>query len=748
MRLPSVKLNLGYLYLIAKGAVIVSVIGVIALTILTRGAMRELPTDLRAMTMEGARPQVYDRHGVALSVTYQNRWNAHDQKALHRMPALMQSAMILAEDKRFYEHSGMDWRARFHAVLQNVLALDGVRGASTISEQAVRMIHSRPRTVWSRWVEGWEAAELERRFDKASILEFYLNQVPYAAQRRGVQQAARYYFDRDVSTLSEKEMFVLAVLVRAPSRFDLYKDPDRINGRLAVLLDRAQKEQLIEDSKWVQNQPLVVQRPNAPVDASHFIRYVLTLVNSETHFEQRTQVPTTLDASLQQTAAELLNTRLKTLKDSNVHNAGMLVIDHQTNEILAWAVGDNSDQRDVAFDAVRTKRQPGSTLKPFVYAAAIEKGWTAATMIDDSPLKEGVGRGVHEYRNYSNQFYGPISLRSALGNSLNIPAVKAAKFVGLNPLLNKFHQLGLTELDLRSVDYGNGIALGNGEVSLLSMANAYATLARNGQQAPLKVRMGKYGGQLKKPVFSPEVSSLVAHILSDPDARALEFGRGGVLNLPVQTAIKTGTSTDYRDAWVFGFNHRYLIGIWMGNLDNQPMDNVTGSRGPALVLRSMFFELNKHERGRPLYLSPRLVRKEVCIYSVQSDSVCRAKSEYFIKPSQATESLESSKPGQQANSKGHASNSLEPALKYQITQPLNKSQLAFDPRIPVDLQQLKFELNTVEGIDRVEWEVNESSLGDSEYWSIERGDHILTAKLFTFAEPSNPIELSSTFSVK
>lgn len=699
--------------IIAWGSAFFLIIGGFVLAFFTANDMRELPDDLAVLTNASIKPQLLDREGNALTITYSNRWNAHDRKSLHQIPPFLKRAFVLAEDKRFHEHTGVDWAARLNAVVQNMLALKGVRGASTISEQVVRMIHQRPRSFWSRWVEGWEAQKLEAKFDKTTILEFYLNQVPYAAQRRGVQQAARYYFDRDVTTLSEKEMLALAVLVRAPSRFDLYKSTERIEGRLNTLLDRAVATGLVEDQAQVTSEVLQVQRSQPLLDVSHFASHIYSRANTNTH-----QIKTTLNSNYQNLAQELLNERLASLRKRHVQNAAMLVLDHQTDEILVWAVGNNESQEGSAYDTVLVKRQPGSTLKPFVYASALEKGWSAATMIDDSPLQEGVGRGVHRYRNYSNTFHGRVSLRTALGNSLNIPAIKAAQYVGVEPLMDKLNKLGIHDLSLRSVDYGNGIALGNGEISLYSLVGAYATLARQGIYRPMKTRASREMTNGAS-VFSAEISSIIGNILADSDARALEFGRGGTLHLPVQTAVKTGTSNDYRDAWVVGYNHRYVVGVWMGNLNNEPMDKVTGAAGPALVLRSMFAELSRNSKTEPLFISRKLVSHTVCIDSgLVANNGCATRREWFRpENSPQTKPIEA-----EANS-------------YAIAQPIDQMLVARDPRIPDESEALEFKLNDDDGVRKVDWFLNDkliaSTASANYFWPLQDGEHVVMARVFS-----------------
>ena len=242
------------------------------LSLAVRADLRPLPADLRPQALEYRRPQFLDRHGIPLSVTYDNPWNVHEWLSLHEIPELLQEAFLASEDRRFFRHHGVDWLARVHALLQNLAALKGVRGASTITEQVVRILHPRPRTVWSRLLEGIEAARLEEKFEKPEILEFYLNQVPYGQQRRGVLQAARLYFDRDPDTLNEEEMLTLAVLVRAPARLGREggRQLAKPLARLRDVLSRSGKLAKSAGKKWVSTIPLTEAR--LPVEAGHFLR--------------------------------------------------------------------------------------------------------------------------------------------------------------------------------------------------------------------------------------------------------------------------------------------------------------------------------------------------------------------------------------------------------------------------------------------------------------------------------------------
>jgi penicillin-binding protein 1C len=684
--------------------------------------------------------QVVDRRGISLNMTYQNRWNVNDNLPLYEMPELLKSAFVISEDKRYYRHGGVDWRARLHALVQNITSFSVVRGASTITEQVIRMLHPRPRTVWSRWLEGFEAASLERRFSKDDIFEFYLNQVPYASKRRGMVQAARHYFNRDLDTLSPREMLALTVLVRAPSHMDLFKDTDRIRKPLRNLAGRMVEARLItpDECQEIIKGKIALMPSSPPVPASHFVRYVEE--SSEEDTERPRMIVSTLDSSLQHAVQEILDTRINDLNKRNVSHGAVLVVDNKTAEVLAWVNrgggGFNPDKPSSYIDAVTTPRQPGSTLKPFLYAMALENGWTAATIIEDTPLVSPVSTGLHEYRNYSRQHYGAIRLREALGNSLNIPAVRTVGFVGIEEFLRRLHEAGLKSLDRHPVHYGEGIALGNGEVSLYELVRAYAIFARKGLLKSLVIDTEDLTPDVEKRVFSEEVVSVISNILSDPDARILEFGNGGLLKFPVQTAVKTGTSTDYRDAWSVGYNDNYTIGVWMGNMDRTATLNVTGSTGPALVLRAVFNELNRNQETRPLFLSSRLSSTHVCsVTGFLASAECPSVEEWFLPdtlPKSHCTVHMSANDQQEAVAEHHGERSGE---SIRLIQPTQGLYLAMDPRIPDELEQFAFVLPGNISAERVDWIVDDVVSGNTSgtnrfLWRLSKGTHTVFAKVW------------------
>lgn len=686
----------------------------------TTANLRDLPDDFDALVGEIERAQITDRYGSPLSVTYTNHWNVHDREDIYAMPEFLKTAFVYAEDKRFYEHSGQDWIARTSALFQNLAAMKSVRGASTISEQVVRMIHPRPRTLWSRWMEGWEAERLENRHSKARILEFYLNQVPFAENRRGVAQAARYYFNRDVVTLSRHEVLALAALVRAPSRLDPWHgNVDLLNQAIQRLASRLEGAGELPDHMIDLTRPLKLQRSPPLINASHFVRWVRL---QSDHNEPYTE--TSIDGRLQNRVGALLETRLSRLGHLNVNNAAALVADHQSGHILVWAVAAGDEQTDGYFiDSVRAPRQPGSALKPFLYGLALERGWTAATEIDDSPITTMIGHGLHSYTNYSQTFYGPVTLRQALGNSLNIPAVRTAHFTGVGRYMDTLHQLGLGSLDREQEFYGHGLALGNGEVTLLEMVHAYGALANRGVYRDFAWHLEGPEVSETRRVYSPEIASLIGNILSDPRARRPEFD-GGLLDFANETAVKTGTSSDYRDSWAFGFNDRYVAGVWMGNLDQKPMHNVTGSIGPALVLRATFDLLNLGRETQPLWLSPKLEIDQICRREISTlvdeSKTCTQYEEYFV-----AGTVDFDKVALQ----GTLANTDQRPIK--LAQPTDGLHMAMDPRIPADKQAFEFVLQGVQDTDLVEWRFGNgdvvNSSGERYLWPLQPGQHSLRA---------------------
>ncbi|MEQ1440337.1 transglycosylase domain-containing protein [Fontimonas sp. SYSU GA230001] len=659
-------------------------VGLLALLLATLIAQRPLP-DRLAPPDQGAAPPILDRSGELLPLRHDGDWNPA-RLPLERIPPLLRAAVVGAEDRRFWTHHGVDWRARAAAVWQNLRAGRSLRGASTISEQVVRLLHPRPRTLWSRWVEGFEALRLEARYSKPEILEFYLNQVPYGANRRGVAQAAQYYFGRSLDTLAPAETLALAVLLRAPSRL-ARGEPAQLAAGVTRLADHLVEQGVLPANAVDAVPALVLARAPADLRAVHFAAAVRARA-ARLGLPLREPLRSSLDAALQADAARFLEERVRDLRGEGAAQGALLVVDLDDNRVRAWVVADPRHPDTVGIDAVTAPRQPGSTLKPLLYALAFEHGWGPDTRVADAPLAERVNHGLHEYRNYSRIHYGELSVREALGNSLNIPAVKALQFVGAGSFLERLRALGVTSLDRGAAIYGDGLALGNGELTLYELVQAYSALAREGRWLPLTLFEDGREPRVERAVIAATAARAINDILSDPAARRLEFGDGGVLRYPALTAVKTGTSSDYRDAWTLAYNGQYLVGVWIGDLSGRATDGVSGARGPALLARSLLARLGE---AAPV----RAERPDVPALAAAED----------------------------------------PRLpqRPQLVQPYDGLQLARDPRIPDVLEAIEFELAWAQPAQRVRWYVDGRLAGESREprwpWPLVRGEHVLYASV-------------------
>jgi penicillin-binding protein 1C len=671
--------------------------------------------------------QFLARNGTPLNRTLAGRFNRTDTLPLWRIPHLLRAAFIASEDKRYWQHGGADWQARFAALWANLRAGHVVRGASTIGEQAARVLHPRPRTYWSHWIAGLDSGRLLKRFGHAEVLKFYLNQVPYGGQRRGIVSAARYYFGHDPGALDPAEQLALAVLVRSPGRYDPRRHPRTLRKAVNELATRMLGRAAIakDDYNAILHAPIVPDRTPLTVAAGPFVVYA-------SHQARAlglggASVRTTLDPELERFVQRTLRARLKTLASRGARNAAALVVDNSTGDVLAWAVAPKGKAYDN--DPVLAPRQPGSALKPFVYGLAMTRlGWQPDTVIQDKPLAEPIGSGVHRYRNYSGRHHGRVSLRYALANSLNIPAVKTAQAVGVPSIINLLQRLGFSTFTKSADFYGPAIVLGDGAVSLFDLVQAYASLARHGRFLPLRV-LARSPEPPPRQAMSPAVTSLLADILSDPDARAAEFGSNSILDLPYPTAVKTGTSSDYRDSWTMGFDNRYTVGIWMGRLGGGSMDRVTGSIGPASVLRRIFAHLRARAPYAGLWRSPKLAHVTTCEWI--GSAPCVKRTDWHLPDGERVD--------------------VHPRRKITFARPLPGETLAIDPRLPAGSQRYTFQLATGGAhVVKVQWRIDAASYATTptthEQWQIVPGEHRVSARVWigTRKQPLNvgPVHFS------
>jgi penicillin-binding protein 1C len=514
-----------------------------------------------------------DRHGAAMQevrVDFSRRQG--EWLPLAAMPPLLKEAVLAAEDKRFYEHGGVDGRALAKALWQNFKGKNR-RGASTLTMQLAGFLQPElasgaRKGVWGKARQMAAAWRLERRLSKDQILEAYLNLAPFRGEVRGVAAASAMLFGKGVPALNRDESLLLAALLPAPQAA-----PDRVAARACRYARAAAGS---DGCVRLQRRLAQILPAQAELPATDFAPHLaarLTLRPGE-------RIRTTLDLALQRRAEAVLESQLSQLAGADVEDGAVLVLDNASGEVLAY-VGSRRQARQHHVDGVQALRQAGSTLKPFLYALAIERQWlTAASTLDDSPVSIDTPSGQYMPQNYDHRFKGYVSVRGALAGSLNVPAVRTLLLSGIEPFHERLLQLGLP-LKEDAPFYGYALALGSPEVSLWSLTNAYRALANGGRHSGARLLPG--APEKSEAVFDPAASFIVGDILADRAARSVTFGLENPLATPFWSAVKTGTSKDMRDNWCIGFTPRFTVGVWVGNFDGRPMRGVSGVTGAAPV---------------------------------------------------------------------------------------------------------------------------------------------------------------------
>ncbi|TNF24748.1 MAG: hypothetical protein EP319_17685 [Deltaproteobacteria bacterium] len=662
---------------------------VLFVALLIGGTLFEINEDEIKLELPSLQRTVFlDREGEVLSRKYLGQWN-HFPYSISDFPTVLIDALITSEDQRFNSHNGIDLRSKARAVWQNIKRGGIYQGGSTLSEQTVRIISTRKRTVWNRWIQMWQAWKLEKDFSKEEILSFYLNQVPFASHRRGFHQASELYFKRSLDTLSVKEILALVVLVKSPSRFDIRKG-NQIEKSIMRLAGKLGLIEGIDDKLVLQSFPSNVQ-PSVDL----YLDYLAKLVPSEAD-----TVKTSIDRRIQLQAESLLSSKLKYLSKFGARNGALIVIDHRTSEVLSHVVV-NDDENGLGYDTTLVPRQPGSTLKPFLYTLAFSKGYNTGSVISDTPVETTVAGGLHQITNYSHNYYGELTFREALANSLNVPAIKLVREVGEEKLYETLVKAGIP-LEREVSFYGDGLALGNMEVSLMDMMKAWTCLARRGVCHNLRHFEEQYL-EPESRLFTTESTDMTLDILSDPKARQKEFGR---IEFDHQVGFKTGTSTDYRDSWAFVFNSKYLIGVWIGNLDGSSMDEITGSKG-ALKVGKTLIESRWLNTGAKFQMSPNLSRVQVCL---ETERGCDKREELSERDSV------------------NVTLSAVENDEWKIQPDTDLLHLARDPRIPDHLEVMTFRTSG-SGHENTIWKIDNKEVhnGSEFVFKLTQGEFVLEA---------------------
>lgn len=573
-----------------------------------------LPPALRVRAAGAGRVELLDRRGQPLRVRPDEDGRVGRPLAEADIPQAMIDATLAAEDARFLRHVGVDPWAILRAAGQWVRHRRVVSGASTIPQQLIKLAEPRPRTLRTKLVEAVQAVRLEREWDKPSILRAYLGQIDYGNGCAGLTEAAWHYFGKRPADLDLAESALLAGLPQSPSRLNPRRHPGRARARQAWILGRCLQLGWItsEAHDRALEEPLRFVPPRREFAAPHFADHVLGRLPAGARSGMAAAPAgwvTTLDLPLQARCEESVRQRLAGLEGSHVGDAAVVVLENRTGDVLAMVgSADWSRPDDGQVNGTLARRSPGSALKPFTYLLAFTDGATAADIVADVPTGYPTATGVFQPANYDRRFRGPVSLREALGNSLNVPAVRVlSEHGGAARLQAMLRSTGLTTLELPADHYGLGLTLGAGEVRLLELANAYATLARGGEWLPVRV-LTSTPVPAPRRVASSDACWLVADVLRDPAARAAAFGLETPLRFDFPVACKTGTSSGFRDNWAFGFTPEFTVGVWVGNFDGTPMRDVSGVVGAAPILHDVLEALHA-SKGTGWYPEPPALRR-------------------------------------------------------------------------------------------------------------------------------------------
>ncbi|MFO0757830.1 MAG: penicillin-binding protein 1C [Byssovorax sp.] len=578
--------------------------------------------------------RIVDRHGQDLRELPSEAGLRGRSLPLDALGDRIVLATLVSEDRDFFGHEGIDTKAVVRALGQNLRHGRLVSGASTITQQLVKLLdnegHPRPRTLGEKLKEAARAENLEKVLSKEAILEAYLNRLSYGHGLTGPESAAQAYLGKSARDLSWAEAAYLAVLPRAPSYLDPYAHPGRVAPRQKALLDALHEQGFLGDADLARAlaETVTPGRLSHPFHAPHFTE---ALIADHQLDEPAGVTRATLDLDLQRDVEGLVRTHLGSIADRAATDAAVMVVDNERGEILAYVGSADFDDPSIAgqLDVIRARRQPGSTLKPFVYGLAFAHGHTSAEMVPDVPTAFPEGAGAYLPQNFDGTFEGPISAREALAGSLNVPAIRLAAELSPGELLATLRALGMESLDRDARYYGLALALGSGEVTLRELASAYVALARGGRWIPLRATLpdeDDRGGVLEGvahaeaaidveglPVLEPGVSALVAEALSDPLARVRGLHGRGPFDLGFPVAVKTGTSSGFRDTWSAGFTHERTVVAWVGNADGSPTHGLTGATGAgplfADVMRRAMHDVSQRA---PLWDAGLLEVADVC----------------------------------------------------------------------------------------------------------------------------------------
>ncbi len=754
------------------------------------------PEHLEAYTTAPS-SKVYDRHGTLLFEIPPPYTGSHTPVPLSEIPDALKQATIVLEDETFYQNPGVDLRGIARALWYN-LRDDSpyLMGGSTITQQLVRNLMMSPeertaQTLRRKIREAWLAYRVTHRYTKDEIFAFYLNETYYGNLAYGVEAAAQAYYGKHVRDLDLAECAMLAILPHDPALWNPLENPEDAKVRQALALDRLVEERVItsEEAQAAKQEPLAFASAPFPIRAPHFVMIVRRFLERELGRAALEAggltIETTLDVELNETARDLMRTQLDRLARCNyepacppggynVRNAAVLALSPQTGEVLAMVGSPDyfSPLIDGAVNGTTVLRQPGSAIKPITYAAAFAQGkMTPATVVMDVRTAFTTREGTpYLPLNYDLVFHGPVRLREALASSYNVAAVKVLDAVGIETMTGLARSLGITTFD-DSERLGLAITLGGGEVRLLELTAAYAALANQGHRVtPWTVRRvvdadgevlwshpcvagtdGSTTRCLGPAVLDERVAYLITDILSDDQARVPTFGEESVLNLPYPASVKTGTTTDFRDNWTVGYTPELVVGVWVGNADNERMKRVSGITGAGPLWHDVMLTALKGKPVRSFIRPDGLTSVEVCALSgkLPTQDCPHRVHEWFIEGTAPQTTCEMHRrvgdevfvilpPEAQAWAREH--NLAQPpkpastdAPGVQIMRPYTGTVYQLDPSLDRDAQRILVAIEAAGAVDQVTLTVDDRTVATltappfTVYWPLVAGTHTFRA---------------------
>ncbi len=624
--------------------------------------LKDLPSPIKLNTLSSQSTQIYDRNDKLLFTIYKSRNQTF--VPLSEIPKHMREAAIASEDKDFYHHGAIDIKGVTRALF-SILFQKKIQGGSTLTQQLVKNSLLTPeRTILRKIKEAILAYATEAVYSKDKILEMYLNQTPYGGTAWGVEAAAKTYFDKSAKDLTLAESALLAGLPEAPTTNSPFgPNPSLAKKRQAYVLSQMRQEGYItrDGEKEALSKPLKYKKLQNEIKAPHFVLYVKDLLvkkyGQKAVEEGGLRVKTTLDLDIQELVQASVAAEVENLGQYHVTNGAAMVSNPSTGEILAM-VG-SRDYFDESIDGnvnvTLASRQPGSSIKPINYAVGLMKGLSAAANFVDNRICFP-NQGGRDYCpvNYDGKFHGVLSIRYALGNSINIPAVKMLKLNGIISMIATASAMGITTFK-NPDNYGLSLTLGGGEVTMYDMTQAFGVFANGGYRVNLTPILKVTSSNLKvleeykspkSPIFGTKVipqgvAFIISDILSDNGARVLAFGENSALKIPGKVvSAKTGTTNDFRDNWTIGYTPSYVVSVWVGNNDNSPMSYLaSGITGAAPIWHSIMAELLKNKPQEPLQRPPDVIQKAICAVSgllPVSNGTCQTRFEYFVKGTEPT----------------------------------------------------------------------------------------------------------------